>query len=80
MCLNLKYNLKKRLLKLPGDFVTNRYKLCIELLISDKTLGRWMNFTKDEGKRIPEDKLYLVAYFLGCNPDDLVNYENSPAC
>ena len=75
MCVNLKYNIKKRLLKLPGSFTTNRYKLCIEVDIHDRTLTRYMSITKADKFSIPSDQFYLIAHFLGCNPDELLNYE-----
>jgi DNA-binding Xre family transcriptional regulator len=77
MCVNPKYNIRKRLLKLPGDFLENRYKLCIAVGISDKTLTRWMALLKTDNYSIAMDKFYLMSHFFDCNPTDLINYEPS---
>jgi len=75
MCVNPKYNIRRRLLKLPGTFQENMYKLCIEVGIHHRTLERWMALKKGDRFSIPSDEFYLIAHFLACNPNDLINYD-----
>lgn len=70
-----KYSIRQRLLRLPGNFQENRYRLCIALKINDKTLLRWMAVKKNEFFSIPSDQFYIIANFFGCLPDELINHE-----
>lgn len=75
MCINLKYTIRKQLLKLPGSFQHNRYRLCIAIEICDKTLLRWIAVEKGEKFSIPTDKFYMIADFFQCTPIELMNNE-----
>lgn len=68
-----KYNIKKRLLKLPGEYYKNRYQLCLLIGITDRTLIRWIETKIDQHFSIPTDQFYEIAGFLDCNPTDLIN-------
>jgi hypothetical protein len=67
-----KYNITKRLQLLPGSFMQNRYRLCIELNIHDDTLIRWMATRKNDQFSIPADQFYKIAAFLNCTPTELL--------
>ncbi|MBD1364402.1 hypothetical protein IDJ77_11335 [Mucilaginibacter sp. ZT4R22] len=73
----LKYNIKNRLLRLSGDYQTNRYRMCIAVGINDKTLVRWLKTDRRSKFSIPSDQFYKIAEFLSCNPNELLT--NEPA-
>ncbi|MGZ3983408.1 MAG: hypothetical protein ACXVJE_19425 [Mucilaginibacter sp.] len=73
MCLNPKYNIKRRLLALPGKNRENKYKLCIELDVSESCLDQWTNIEQQHRRSIPSDALFIIAKFFNCSVTDLIN-------
>lgn len=73
MCNNPKYNIKRRLLDVPGKFQHNKYKLCIEANITERTFDKYLDTEKSDEYSIPSDKLKAIATFFNCTMDQLIN-------
>jgi hypothetical protein len=73
MCANPKYTIRRLLRELPGGIMTNRYKLCIEVGIGDRSLDNWMNYPATGEWSIPSDKLFKLKKFFNCELSDLIN-------
>jgi hypothetical protein len=73
MCVNPKYNIRRRLLEIPGKLLNNKYKLSIELDISERTLDKWMGTEKGKKFSIPSDGLFKLATFFECTERELLN-------
>lgn len=73
MCVNPKYNIRRRLLEIPGNLLHNKYKLAIELGISERTIDKWCDTEKGDKYSIPSDHLFKTATFFNCTVTDLLN-------
>ena len=68
-----KYNIRRLLYTRPGKFNANKYALCIETGLSERTLDRYMKVPQDSFFSIDSDLLYKMADFFKINPTDLLN-------
>lgn len=73
MCVNPKYAIRRFLYSLPGEIMQNRYKVCIEVGITEKTLDNWMNCEKQAKFSIPSDALFKLADIFKCEIKELIN-------
>lgn len=73
MCVNPKYNIGYRLRKMEGRYQLNKYDLCIKIDISERTLDKWIDTSKDEKFSIPSDALINIASHFNCTLTDLIN-------
>jgi hypothetical protein len=77
MCVNPKYSLKRLIAHLPGKITTNRYMICIELEITERTLDNWCNTEKGDKFSIPSDQFLALAKIFKCEPSQLINGEEA---
>lgn len=68
-----KYNIRARLLKMPGEWSPKVYQLCIDAGITEPTLRKIMNAEKTDDYSPSADTIILIAQFFECNVTDLVN-------
>ena len=79
--IEFKYQLKERLDLLPHQ----EYKSAVKnipraLEISQRTFYRYMYTHIDDSYSMPVDDLARLAKFLGCQIEDLLNYDPPPLC
>ena len=70
-----KYNIKDRLENLPiNEYRELMYQIPKALKKSKRTFLRYTTITMDDPADIPALDLDIIAFFLGCNAQDLKNY------
>ena len=73
---NRKYAILDHLRQLSlSDYKTAMNNLPSELGVSKRTFERYMYAFEDDRLQVSADKLAIIANFLGCNIEDLINYE-----
>jgi len=73
MCADPKYLIRKKLLKMPGNYRHNLYSLAIKANRSAQTIEKWAKIDKNSKSDIPTGDIYILASFFKCNPNDLIN-------
>jgi DNA-binding Xre family transcriptional regulator len=75
MCINPKYNIRRRLLEMEGRLLINKYQLCIFADVGERTLDKYTEVNMGDAYSIPSDKLFKIADFFDCQPAELLNYK-----
>ncbi len=69
-----KYNILKLLKKLPyQEYTVAKRKLPVACKVSKRTFERWLYVTKTDRLEISADKLAVIAQFLNCSMEELLN-------
>ena len=77
--IDLKYRLKDKLHQLPyNDYYYAVKGLPGALKISESTFRRYLNTKIDEKYSMPADHMAILAKFLKCRMEDLLNYNPPP--
>jgi hypothetical protein len=76
---NPKYNIRRLLQAMPGKYMHNLYRLCLETGFSDSTIRTWVDIPIGSDFDIGYETMHKLADFFNTTPDQLLNRTELPA-